>query len=121
MQIAESTAGTNTYGITCTGAPPAAKAQVTVSFTPDSPSSGSTRPSGHGGGGALDGLSLLILSLGVLRQLGLPARSASASPDFLARPPDDELFEAYESIPFGIGLFEVEQAFPLSHIVFELQ
>ena len=34
----------------------------------------------------------------------------------LARPPDHELFEAYKSVPFGIGLFEVEQALPLSHI-----
>lgn len=59
MRIIESSAGSITYGITCTGAPPAATAQTTVSFA-DAPSAG-----GKGGGGAMDALTLWLISLPV--------------------------------------------------------
>jgi len=59
MRITESSAGSITYGITCTGAPPAATAQTTVSFA-DAPSAG-----GKGGGGAMDVLTLWLLSVPV--------------------------------------------------------
>lgn len=58
MQVTESTAGTDTYVITCSGAPPAAKAQVSVTFDGPSSSGGGT----HGGGGSMDGLTLALLS-----------------------------------------------------------
>jgi hypothetical protein len=74
MQITESSAGANTYGITCTGAPPAAKAQVTVNFA-GAPSSSA---SGGGGGGGMGGVSLLFLSISLLLRQGL-RRAAPAS------------------------------------------
>jgi hypothetical protein len=63
MQIAESGANSNTYGITCTGAPPAARSQVTVNFTTGGSQAGGGSSSGGGGGGAFDKPSLLWLSL----------------------------------------------------------
>lgn len=68
MAITESSAGTFTYDITCTGAPPAAAALATVQFTDVTVTSVAAGKSG-GGGGALDALGLLPLCLLVLRQL----------------------------------------------------
>jgi hypothetical protein len=56
MQVSESEAGNYTYDITCSGAPPAATAMVSVTFT-DSSTGGSSSgggDSGGGGGGAVD-------------------------------------------------------------------
>ena len=80
MQITESTAGANTYGITCTGAPPAAKAQVTVNFTGAS----SSTTSGGGGGGAMGEMSLLLLSISLLLRQGLRHRRQALWPAYLA-------------------------------------
>jgi hypothetical protein len=63
MPLTEPNVGTATYVVTCTGAPPAATAQVSVAFT-GAAGSGTTGKSG--GGGALDALSLLLLSLPLL-------------------------------------------------------
>ena len=63
MQITESSGGSTTYAITCTGAPPAATAQAIVDFT-EAAGSGSTGTS-KGGGGAIGVLWLLLLSLPV--------------------------------------------------------
>jgi hypothetical protein len=63
MQITESNASFNTYGITCTGAPPAAKTQVTVTFTNGSSQRSGDRSNGGGGNGAFDKISLLWLAL----------------------------------------------------------
>jgi hypothetical protein len=68
MAITESSAGTFTYDISCTGAPPAATALATVQFTDVTVTSVGAGKSG-GGGGALDALGLLPLCLLVLRQL----------------------------------------------------
>ena len=65
MEVIESTAGNYTYGITCSGAPPAATANVKVDFTDSSASgstSGSTTTSGGGGGGSADPWWLALLS-----------------------------------------------------------
>jgi hypothetical protein len=74
MQIAESNAGAVTYEINCTGAPPAATAQVTVSFTAPAAQGG-----GKGGGGAMDTLTMMVMSgflgMGIVRR----RRPASAA------------------------------------------
>jgi hypothetical protein len=65
MQITESSGGSTTYSITCTGAPPAATAQAIVNFT-EPAGSGTTGSSKGGGGGSMTGLWLLLLSLPVV-------------------------------------------------------
>ncbi len=60
MKISESSAGNRTYGITCTGAPPAAIAMATVNFT-----SATSSSSSGGGGGSLEPLSLILLAVAV--------------------------------------------------------
>jgi len=78
MQITGSSGGSAAYSITCTGARPAATAQAIVNFT-EAAGSGSTGTS-KGGGGAMNALWLLLLSLPVAvrvhRRLGrkLPLR-----------------------------------------------
>jgi hypothetical protein len=64
MSISEANAGTFTYDITCSGAPPAATAQAIVIFAaaPSSSASGSSS-GGHGGGGALEPWFVLLLGL----------------------------------------------------------
>ena len=61
MSITESIAGSYYYGVMCTGAPPAASASAEVNFTDRSTGTGGSGKSG--GGGALDPLSLVLLSL----------------------------------------------------------
>jgi hypothetical protein len=65
MSVTESTDGSYTYLLTCTGAPPASVAKVTVKFSGDSGSSGSGGGSsgGGGGGGAFVPLWLLLLTV----------------------------------------------------------
>jgi hypothetical protein len=70
MSVTESVSGSYSYGITCTGAPPAASAQAVVDFT--NPQVTVTGKSG--GGGAVDLSCLLLLTLVVYarqRRLGL--------------------------------------------------
>jgi hypothetical protein len=55
--VTESSAGDYTFAIACSGAPPAASAEVHVEFASAS-TSGSTSGGGGGGGGALQPLSL---------------------------------------------------------------
>jgi hypothetical protein len=64
MSVTETSVGTVTYSITCTGAPPAASATTTVVIksTNASPGSGASTGS-HGGGGAMDLLFILGLTL----------------------------------------------------------
>jgi len=76
MQITEPSSGVDTYVITCTGAPPAAKAQVTVDFS-DASGSGPGSTSGGGGGGAIDPLWLLLLSIRPLARLIAVSRDAA--------------------------------------------
>jgi hypothetical protein len=64
MQVSETSTGTHTYVITCTGAPPAAVAKATVDFTTSATSSGG------GGGGALGALSLLWMALPLVARMG---------------------------------------------------
>lgn len=59
MTVKETAAGSVTYSITCSGAPPAARAMATVAIMAASTSS-------HGGGGAMDFLLLLGLALALL-------------------------------------------------------
>lgn len=66
MHVAETVAGSTTYEIACTGATPAAQAQVTIDFTSAS-GSGSGGYGSGGGGGAIDEVSLILLSLMLLR------------------------------------------------------
>jgi hypothetical protein len=65
MMVTESASGDYAYTITCSGAPPAASAQVRVEFTSAS-AAGSTK---SGGGGAVGPLSLLFLSLLAVRRV----------------------------------------------------
>lgn len=67
MMVTESASGDYAFAITCSGAPPAASAQVHVEFTSASVV-GSTK-SGGGGGGAVGPLSLLFLSWLALRRV----------------------------------------------------
>jgi hypothetical protein len=66
MSITESSAGTVDYGITCTGAPPAASANSQVNFTE---AAVTVTASKSGGGGALDSLSLILLGFAVCRRM----------------------------------------------------
>jgi hypothetical protein len=75
MHVAETVAGSTTYEIVCTGATPAAQAQVTIDFT-----SASGSGSG-GGGGAIDEVSLILLSLMLLRNTH--HRRRTGGPTFL--------------------------------------
>jgi hypothetical protein len=84
MSVTETSAGTISYSITCTGAPPAATAVTTVVVV----KSVSTCSS-HGGGGALDLLFLLslVLPVGVRVKGSLPPRAKLGEPrDRLLRP-----------------------------------
>lgn len=65
MSITEATAGSYTYSIVCSGAPPAATAQAQVDFTEASSVTVTASSGGgkSGGGGAVDLLSLLLLAL----------------------------------------------------------
>jgi hypothetical protein len=65
MMVTESASGDYTYAITCSGAPPAASAQVHVEFTSAS-TAGSTKSGG--GGGGVGPLSLLFLGLLAVRR-----------------------------------------------------
>lgn len=65
MQITESSVGSTTYAITCTGAPPAATAQAIVDFTEAAGSGSGSTGTSKGGGGAIGPLWLLLLSLPV--------------------------------------------------------
>jgi hypothetical protein len=62
LSISEANAGTFTYDITCSGAPPAATAQAIVIFAA-APSSSGSSSGGHGGGGALEPWFVLLLGL----------------------------------------------------------
>ena len=67
MSITESSAGSFSYEITCTGAPPAANAKAEVDFTDTTVTvTGSSGKSG--GGGALDPVWLTLLGLSVYRR-----------------------------------------------------
>jgi hypothetical protein len=66
MSITETSPGDFDYGITCTGAPPAASAKGEVSFTATPVT---VTASKSGGGGALDSLSLILLGLAVCRRM----------------------------------------------------
>jgi hypothetical protein len=63
--ITESSTGSVTYSITCTGAPPAAEASTVVVITSASSGGGGTTSSSSGGGGALDFTLLFLLMLPV--------------------------------------------------------
>jgi hypothetical protein len=63
--ITESSTGSVTYSITCTGAPPAAEASTVVVITSASSGGGGTSSSSSGGGGALDFTLLFLLMLPV--------------------------------------------------------
>jgi hypothetical protein len=72
QSVMEAAAGTVTYNITCSGAPPAATASTTVVI--DSAASGtgvSGSTGGHGGGGAVDLYFLLILAFPVVGRIGM--------------------------------------------------
>ncbi len=69
MTVKETTAGTVTYSITCSGAPPAATALAAVVI---SATSTATSTSSHGGGGAMDLFLLLGLALGLVMRLRRP-------------------------------------------------
>lgn len=60
MTVNETSAGTVTYSITCTGAPPAATASTSVVIV-----TAAATGSSHGGGGSLDPLFLLLLGVPV--------------------------------------------------------
>ncbi len=82
IAVSESSAGNRTYGITCTGAPPAAIAMATVDFTSTASSSSSSSSSGGGGGGgggggSLGPFSLILLALGVAAKVRKYHRSVS--------------------------------------------
>jgi hypothetical protein len=63
MSIKEAAAGTYSYDIICSGAPPAASAKATVDFT----NASVTVSGSKGGGGALDPLCLMLLGLSMCR------------------------------------------------------
>jgi hypothetical protein len=65
MMVTQSAGGEYTYAITCSGAPPAASAQVKVEFTSASTAGGTK----SGGGGGIGPLSLLFLGLLAVRRV----------------------------------------------------
>jgi hypothetical protein len=65
MSITEAAAGTYSYGVICTGAPPAASAKATVDFTDASV----TVSGSKGGGGALDPWCVVLLGLAICRRI----------------------------------------------------
>jgi len=75
LAVTESSAGSFSYGITCTGAPPAAKANAAVAFT--AATVAVTGSSGKGGGGILDLVYLLSLVLAAGRRMHLRLSAAS--------------------------------------------
>ncbi len=68
MSVTETSAGTVTYSITCTGAPPAASATTTVVIKSSATSTGGSTNS-HGGGGTIDLLLVLGLTLTLLPRI----------------------------------------------------
>jgi hypothetical protein len=81
MSVTEAAAGSFTYGIVCTGAPPASSASVDLKFAVNSVTvTGSGGKSG--GGGAFDPWSVSLLGLLMCRQLrrGLGRRRLTHSP-----------------------------------------
>jgi hypothetical protein len=66
MSVTESSTGSFTYGITCTGAPPAASAKTEVNFTLAPVTA--TASGAKSGGGAFDPWCVLVLGLLVCRQ-----------------------------------------------------
>jgi hypothetical protein len=76
--VTETSAGTVTYLITCSGAPPAATASmsVVIKAAAGPPASGSSH-----GGGALDPLLLLILGVPVVVSLSRAVRRPYGSVD----------------------------------------
>jgi hypothetical protein len=70
MSITESTEGSFSYGIVCTGAPPAASAKADVEFTSAPVVVTGSGGGSKGGGGALDPWSVLLLGLSVYWRLG---------------------------------------------------
>jgi lysyl endopeptidase len=67
--VTETDAGSFSYGITCTGAPPAATAKAQVDFTDQSVTvSSSSSSGGKSGGGALDPLWLVLLGVSMCRR-----------------------------------------------------
>jgi hypothetical protein len=69
MTVTESASGEYAYGIICSGAPPAASAQVNVEFTSVSVSTSAGGSTKSGGGGAVGPLGLLFLSLLAMRRV----------------------------------------------------
>lgn len=64
MSIKETTAGSFTYSVVCSGAPPAATAETEVKFTdPTVTVNGSSGTTGKSGGGGLDPASIVLLGL----------------------------------------------------------
>ena len=63
ISVTESATGSFTYGISCTGVPPAASAQVAVDFSAGTVAMGGISGGKSGGGGAVDANSLLLLGL----------------------------------------------------------
>jgi hypothetical protein len=68
MSVTESTAGSYSYDIICTGAPPAASANTQVNFT-DASVVTVTAPHSGGGGGALDLWGVVLLGLTMCRRV----------------------------------------------------
>ena len=89
MSVTETTAGSFTYGILCSGAPPAASAKAEVEFRAASVTPGAGGKSG--GGGAMDFSSLLVLALMVSWRLHDAGKS-------LRRPP--VIPEGSSQVPF---------------------
>ena len=61
MNVTEKSAGTFTYSVTCTGAPPAASASTSVVIVSAAATPPAATPSSGGGGGSIDPLLLLLL------------------------------------------------------------
>jgi hypothetical protein len=81
MSISEASAGSFSYDITCSGAPPAATAQAIVIFAAAASNSGTGSGSGSkgGGGGALGSWFLLLLGLLVFKRQSMTGKSCSSS------------------------------------------
>jgi hypothetical protein len=69
MMVTEPASGDYAYAITCSGAPPAASAQVHVEFTSASAGASAGGSTKSGGGGAVGLLSLLFLGLLAVRRV----------------------------------------------------